>query len=793
MTSESKKWDSLKAEYLRKVEKALSSIKHPRSKEVLEDVRSHLDRRFAELEPQQQTWENFQAIITEMGPASDYAELLEPAAGQQRRSVPLKYLLGIGLAAVVIIAAILLPMAIRKKGRIVDKIDYPFVNDPEVVGRWKSVDFVKTVEDFKPGTEHWRGDLYLKEMIIFDDGRTKGPWNWTKGLIIHPGDKTAAKYHIKEIDGSTYMFFEWKSGDYTIRHMKPRYYVLKKIKDEDSGPAEMEAELERLNRPEARHERKLIRELQGALEEWVKNNSQAIAEKCVLLIEQIITQPKPSAKAYFTAAMAANSLGQPQKAILMLKKAIAEHPDEHVGGLAMPVKVTAYYRIGAIARQIGDAEEATKAYELLIKNTQGREGEEFRKADCYMYLAEIASEMLKDKQLAMKRLQEMIATIETIDTDKLRNDEVAGLDILRGWASYEYARLKDGKAPVLDPSELDKTKLGALYWLAMGEMSLGGGFEHQFLLERAAQSKKSPIDSGFAKLTLAMHHAIINPPKAERYLSSLAESDSYFAPYANMMLQTVREGAKKIREKIPKLLNDLKRGDKEKRSRAAFKLARESGPDGVKALHQAQEDPNKYVRYEAACALARWGRDKSIKPDFNLILEALTDEDEQMREKARGAFSRQSWVEIGPDEITAIVSLMNDHYSKELFWTIRQLLSSAGLEASKAAVPKLIKLLNHEDSDVRTAVLDILRRMGPTASEAIPSLIQLLPYEHETRKDYIFAIIGGMGTAAESFMPKIAEYLDHKDINVQRAATIALKRISSEKAEQIFKAREKEK
>lgn len=669
------------------------------------------------------------------------------------------------------------------------------MNDPEVVGRWGSVDFVKEIKDFKPAAKHWQGDLYLKEMIFFEDGKTKGPWTWTKELIIHPGDKTAAKYHIKEIGGSTYMFFEWKSGDYTIRHMKPRYYVLKKIKGEDSGPAEMEAELERLNRPEARHERKLIRELQGALEEWVKNNSQAVAEKCDLLIEQIITQPKPSAKAYFTAAMAANSLGQPQKAILMLKKAIVEYPDAQVGGVVLPLKVTGYYRIGAIARQIGDVDEATKACETIIRNTQGLEGEDFHKARCYMYLAEIASEILKDKPLAMKRLQEMIATIETIDTDKLSRDEEApALELMRDWASYECTRLKNGTAPLPEVSESDKAKLGALCMLAITQMSLNWSSLAE--MEQAAENHKTPIDNIFAKLALAIiysHQSNINPAKAERYLSSLAESDSYFAPYANMMLQTVREGAKKIREKIPKLLNDLKYGDKEKRKRATFKLARESGPDGVKALHRAQEDPNKYVRYEAACALARWGRDKSIKPDFNLILEALTDKDEQIREKARGAFSRQSWVEIGPDEITAIVSLMNDHYSKELFWTIRQLLSSAGPEASKAAVPKLIKLLNHEDSDVRTAVLDILRRMGPTASEAIPSLIKLLPYEDETRSDYIFAIIGGMGPAAEPFMLEIAKYLDHEDINVRRAATNTLKRISPEKAEQIFKAREKEK
>lgn len=118
--------------------------------------------------------------------------------------------------------------SLKREDRIVDKIDYPFANDPEVIGRWESVDFIKEIEDFKPAVKQWRGDLYLKEMIIMEDGRTKGPWRWTKGLIIHPGDKTAAKYHIKEIDDLTYMFFEWKSGDYTIRHMKPQYYVLKK-------------------------------------------------------------------------------------------------------------------------------------------------------------------------------------------------------------------------------------------------------------------------------------------------------------------------------------------------------------------------------------------------------------------------------------------------------------------------------------------------------------------------------------------------------------------------------------
>ncbi|MBN1807014.1 MAG: M56 family metallopeptidase [Sedimentisphaerales bacterium] len=126
---------------------------------------------------------------------------------------------------------------INDEGHIVDKIDWPFVDDPQLVGTWESVDFVDKIEEFKPGEKNWRHGLYLEGLIFKPDGKTFKPWwTWTKGLIFHSGDKTAGKYTIKEIDGSTYMFFEWKSGDYTIRYRKPSYYVLKKVSSKTSGP-----------------------------------------------------------------------------------------------------------------------------------------------------------------------------------------------------------------------------------------------------------------------------------------------------------------------------------------------------------------------------------------------------------------------------------------------------------------------------------------------------------------------------------------------------------------------------
>jgi hypothetical protein len=87
-------WVEIKTDYLGRVEQALSAVRHPRSFEILADVGGHLDRRFTELEPQQQTWENFQKIVTEMGPPSEYAELVSEDKKSGRLKLT-KYELGI--------------------------------------------------------------------------------------------------------------------------------------------------------------------------------------------------------------------------------------------------------------------------------------------------------------------------------------------------------------------------------------------------------------------------------------------------------------------------------------------------------------------------------------------------------------------------------------------------------------------------------------------------------------------------------------------------------------------------
>lgn len=111
-----------------------------------------------------------------------------------------------------------------------DDTDMPFVNDKNVLGRWKSVDFVSAPSAFNPNNRHWKDELFLHDLVFMQDGKMKPPfYSWTKGFVLKNGaEKTASAYETKKIDGKEYLFLQWKSGDYVYRGQTPKYYVLEK-------------------------------------------------------------------------------------------------------------------------------------------------------------------------------------------------------------------------------------------------------------------------------------------------------------------------------------------------------------------------------------------------------------------------------------------------------------------------------------------------------------------------------------------------------------------------------------
>jgi hypothetical protein len=108
-------WTEVKADYLRRVEQAFSAARHPQSFEILAEVGNHLDRRFAELGAKEQTWENFQKIITEMGPPSEYAELVGSEGCTGKTDLSPKFMIMLVLTVVIVAAGmILLPKILKR-------------------------------------------------------------------------------------------------------------------------------------------------------------------------------------------------------------------------------------------------------------------------------------------------------------------------------------------------------------------------------------------------------------------------------------------------------------------------------------------------------------------------------------------------------------------------------------------------------------------------------------------------------------------------------------------------------
>lgn len=127
-----------------------------------------------------------------------------------------------------------------------DDVDLPFVDDPSVVGVWRSVAYVGTPEEFVP-EDGPRDGLFLKEQAFLPGGKTPDPaQTWTRGVLLDQSEKTASHYSFQDRAGVRYMFLEWKSGDYTLRNRKPGIYVL--VRDADLArlprPATSEAAID---------------------------------------------------------------------------------------------------------------------------------------------------------------------------------------------------------------------------------------------------------------------------------------------------------------------------------------------------------------------------------------------------------------------------------------------------------------------------------------------------------------------------------------------------------------------
>jgi hypothetical protein len=256
MTTCDKTWETTRDNYLRQVAEALKAAKYPSNKSIVEEVRSHLERRYAELAPEKRTWESYQAIIKDMGPPSDYAELLGLAKLKRRLVSWRRVAILVPLALLVLMVGNffgVIRLTFYHGPRVFYASGEPeqpaFVADAQLVGKWVTVDFVDKPSDFTPGKKSVaaRG-LWVTSLDILEGGRIAGSVDrgsshfvdrcrWTKGWILDNENQVHAQYVVKVIGGQQYLFYPWMSGDIMYRWMRPPFYVLKKVGDAESQGA----------------------------------------------------------------------------------------------------------------------------------------------------------------------------------------------------------------------------------------------------------------------------------------------------------------------------------------------------------------------------------------------------------------------------------------------------------------------------------------------------------------------------------------------------------------------------
>jgi hypothetical protein len=196
-------WQRLKEQYLKQVEDVLSNCSQANIEEILAGVRSHLDRRYSELPPEQRTWENFQKIITEMGPPSDYVELAGEKQEPARKGISIGFIVSLAILLVALTAGlILLPLLLPKSSvpTLSDKIKSAVTpeqpsNDKKISAAIESAKAWLQLVDGGDYSQSWtQAAGYLKKFV------NEGQWKTSLGPVRKPLGKVLSR----KVINSTY-------------------------------------------------------------------------------------------------------------------------------------------------------------------------------------------------------------------------------------------------------------------------------------------------------------------------------------------------------------------------------------------------------------------------------------------------------------------------------------------------------------------------------------------------------------------------------------------------------------
>ncbi|MCP4678878.1 MAG: HEAT repeat domain-containing protein [Deltaproteobacteria bacterium] len=223
----------------------------------------------------------------------------------------------------------------------------------------------------------------------------------------------------------------------------------------------------------------------------------------------------------------------------------------------------------------------------------------------------------------------------------------------------------------------------------------------------------------------------------------------------------------------------LEHADYRVRARAARRIGELGGTasDATPVLIKKLTDKDRKVRIETANALGYIGDERAIDP----LIKTMMDTDRKVRRWASKAIGR-----IGEPAIRRMV----EHFSsKSPFHTltykdevdtshsIREVLRKRLATLGKAALPHLIKGVEHENRHVQSQCIMTLGDIGPDAKESIPVLLETLEGNDPRLKKHTAWALGKIGDLDPGVVPALTKASKDRDKKVAKEAKASLKSI----------------
>jgi HEAT repeat protein len=273
-------------------------------------------------------------------------------------------------------------------------------------------------------------------------------------------------------------------------------------------------------------------------------------------------------------------------------------------------------------------------------------------------------------------------------------------------------------------------------------------------------------------------------PKAKAAVPELTQLAQSKRPIVRMQaIMALSEIGSDSKSATPALVKALSDNENSVRYAAAYAVGKIGAKEAASELTKQLDSKDHFLVMISAWALAKINPDNKQDVDHAvaLLVTGLKDPSKHVR-----AAAARGLIELHAPHETVAAAMGDLLADKDP--GVRSNVVEAFAEVGEPAVPRLIKALQHDDS--QGLAVEVIRRLGPKAKDAVPALIlELKDPDADYRREVEFAL-AAIGPDAKAAVPALVEHMTSDEPKVRYTACYALGKIGPAAAEAVPKLRD---